>query len=297
MTGLAVATGPVIGGALVTGLGWRWIFLVNIPVGVFVFVLALLRVDESRDPEPKRLDLVGFITFSTGLFALIFGLIRSNHDGWSSPIVIGSLVAAAVLLGAFTAAELLRRDPMFDFKLLRVPTFDGGLIAAFAISASIFSVLTYLILWVQGLLGLLGSAGRRPLPAAVAVHILHRRDRGTAHLLRAHPASHRARVRADRGRAAAHARPDRHVRLDAPGARHDRLRGGSRTGERASGRDGGGRGGAAACRHGLRHQLHLPAGRHSDRHRGPRDHLRQPYPLEHGRGPGRDPGGQLRRRR
>ena len=170
ITGLAVATGPVIGGALVTGLGWRWIFLVNIPVGVFVFALALLRVDESSDPEPKRLDLPGFITFSTGLFALIFALIRSNHDGWSSPVVIGSLVAAAVLLGAFTAVELLRRDPMFDFKLLRVPTFDGGLVAAFAMSASIFSMLTYLILWVQGVLGLSALAtGVRFLPLSLSI--------------------------------------------------------------------------------------------------------------------------------
>jgi EmrB/QacA subfamily drug resistance transporter len=170
ITGLAVATGPVIGGAIVTGLGWRWIFLVNIPVGVLVSVLARLRVDESRDPEPKRLDLVGFITFSTGLFALIFALIQSNHHGWSSPVVIGSLVAAGVLLGAFTAAELLRPDPMFDFKLLRVPTFDGGLTAAFAISASIFSVLTYLILWVQGLLGLSAlQTGVRFLPLSLSL--------------------------------------------------------------------------------------------------------------------------------
>lgn len=170
MTGLAVATGPVIGGALVSGLGWRWIFFVNIPVGIFVFVIALLRVDESRDPEPKRLDLLGFITFSTGLFALIFGLIRTNHSGWSSLTVIGSLVAAFVLLAAFVASQLLRDDPMFDFKLLRVPTFDGGLVAAFAISASIFSVLTYLILWVQGLLGLSALAtGVRFLPLSLSL--------------------------------------------------------------------------------------------------------------------------------
>ena len=170
MTGLAVATGPVIGGALVTGLGWRWIFLVNIPVGVIVFLIARLRVDESRDPEPKRLDLIGFITFSTGLCALIFALIRSNRDGWSAPVVIGSLVAAAVLLGAFAAAELLRANPMFDFKLLRVPTFDGGLAAAFGISASIFSVLTYLILWVQGLLGLSAlQTGVRFLPLSLSL--------------------------------------------------------------------------------------------------------------------------------
>jgi len=170
ITGLAIAIGPVLGGALVTGLGWRWIFLVNVPVGAILFVLAVLRLDESRDPQPKRLDILGFLTFSTGLFGLIFALIRSNQDGWSSWIVIGSLVAAAVLLAGFALAELLRRDPMFDFKLMRVPTFDGGLIAAFAISASIFSVLTYLILWVQGLLGYSAlQAGVRFLPLSLSV--------------------------------------------------------------------------------------------------------------------------------
>ena len=170
MTGVAIATGPVIGGALVSGLGWRWIFLVNIPVGVIVFVLALLRVNESRDPEPRRLDLPGFVTFSLGLCALIFGLIRSNGSGWSSVTVIGSLVGAVVLLGAFVAVELLRRDPMFDLGLLRVVTFDGGLGAAFGVSASIFSALTYLIFFVQGILGLSAlSTGVRFLPMSVSI--------------------------------------------------------------------------------------------------------------------------------
>ena len=203
MTGLAVATGPVIGGALVTGLGWRWIFLVNIPVGVFVFVLARLRVDESRDPEPKRLDLIGFVTFSTGLFALIFALIRSNHDGWSSPIVIGSLIAAAVLLGSlhrcgttaarphvrFQAAARpdLRRRPDRRLRHLGVDLLGAHVPHPVGARAA----------------GILSSAGRRPLSAAVAVHILHGCDRGTAHVLGAHQASHRARVRADRDRAAA----------------------------------------------------------------------------------------------
>ena len=301
MTGLAVATGPVIGGALVSGLGWRWIFFVNIPVGIFVFVIALLRVDESRDPEPKRLDLLGFITFSTGLFALIFGLIRTNHSGWSSLTVIGSLVAAFVLLAAFVASQLLRDDPMFDFKLLRVPTFDGGLVAAFAISASIFSVLTYLILWVQGLLGLSALAtGVRFLPLSLSLFF-------TAAIAGRLTSLVPARL------------------LIAPGfvligagmllmggltvtsgwmhllAGHDRLRGGIRVGERASGGDGRGRGGAPPSRHGLRHQLHLSAGRHRGRHRGSRDHLREPHPFRRDRGPGRHAGKRLiapdRRRR
>ena len=172
MTGIAIAAGPVIGGALVTGLGWRWIFFVNVPVGIFVFALALLRVDESRDPEPKRLDLPGSITFSAGLCSLVFALIRSNASGWSSLVVFGPLVAAALLLGLFVANELLRRDPMFDFSLLRVPTFDGGIVAAFAISASIFSVLTYLIFFVQDILGYTAlQTGVRFLPLTLAIFV------------------------------------------------------------------------------------------------------------------------------
>ena len=172
MTGVAIAVGPVLGGALVTGLGWRWIFFVNIPVGVIVFIIALLRVDESRDPAPRRLDLPGFLTFSVGLGALIFGLIRSNNSGWGSVTVVSGLVAAAVLLAGFVAVELLRRDPMFDFKLLRVMTFDGGLVAAFGISASIFSVMTFLIFWVQDILGLSAlSTGVRFLPLSVSLFV------------------------------------------------------------------------------------------------------------------------------
>jgi EmrB/QacA subfamily drug resistance transporter len=170
MTGIAIAAGPVIGGALVSGLGWRWIFFVNIPVGVFVLVLALLRVNESRDPEPKRLDLLGFITFSAGLCSLVFALIRTTASGWGSPVVYGPLVAAAALLGAFVANERLRRDPMFDFSLLRVPTFDGGLIAAFGMSASLFSVLTYLVFYVQDILGYSAlQTGVRFLPLSLAI--------------------------------------------------------------------------------------------------------------------------------
>jgi EmrB/QacA subfamily drug resistance transporter len=170
VTGLAIATGPVVGGGLVSGPGWRWIFFVNIPVGILVLASTLLRVDESRDPTPRRPDLPAFVTFSAGLGAMIFGLIRSNSAGWSSVQVTVSLAAAAVLLGAFVAVEFLQREPMFDLSLLRVPTFDGGLVAAFGISASIFSVLTYLILYVQDSLGLSALAtGVRFLPLSLSI--------------------------------------------------------------------------------------------------------------------------------
>ncbi len=153
VTGVAVAVGPVLGGVLTSGISWRWIFFVNIPIGVVALAITLTRVVESRDPHPRRLDWIGFATFSLGLAGLVYGLIRSHADGWGATNVAGSLIAAAVLLAAFVVAERVQREPMFDLGLLRKPAFVGGLVAAFAVSASIFSLLTYLVLYVQNVLG------------------------------------------------------------------------------------------------------------------------------------------------
>src|ERR1700759_1524986 len=114
VTGIAVAVGPVVGGALVSGLSWRWIFFVNVPVGIGALYLTLTKVDESRNPHARHVDFVGLLTFSGGLAALVFGLIRSNEEGWSSGSVVFSLVAAAVLLTAFVFAETRIKEPMLD---------------------------------------------------------------------------------------------------------------------------------------------------------------------------------------
>src|SRR4051812_20534139 len=154
ITGIAVAVGPVLGGALTSGLSWRWIFFVNVPVGIAALAVTVRAVEESRDPAARRPDWIGLLTFSAGLAALVYGLIRSNEDGWSSGVVVGSLIAAAVLLIAFVLAEAYGRAPMFDLRLLRKPTFVGGLIAAFAISASLFAAFPFLTLYLQTGLGL-----------------------------------------------------------------------------------------------------------------------------------------------
>jgi EmrB/QacA subfamily drug resistance transporter len=172
VTGIAVALGPVLGGAITSGLSWRWIFFVNLPVGIVALVVTLRAVHESRDPQPRRLDWIGFTTFSAGLALLVYGLIHANEAGWGSAAVLGSFAASLVLLLAFAIAETLQREPMFDFGLMRVPTFVGGLVAAFGISASLFSLLTYLVLYVQSLLGYSAvEAGVRFLPLTGAIFV------------------------------------------------------------------------------------------------------------------------------
>jgi EmrB/QacA subfamily drug resistance transporter len=152
ITGVAAAIGPVVGGAITSGLSWRWIFFVNLPIGVVLLVLSVLRVEESRDPSASRLDWIGFLTFSSGLGLLVYGLIESSSHSWGSTRVAGSLAASAALLVLFVIAELLQRRPMLDMSLLRNPSFDGGLVAAFAISASAMSMLTFLVLYLQNVL-------------------------------------------------------------------------------------------------------------------------------------------------
>jgi EmrB/QacA subfamily drug resistance transporter len=153
ITGLAVAIGPVIGGALTTALSWRWIFLVNVPIGIGAVFLTLARVDESRESGARRPDFIGLITFSGALGAIVYALIKSSALGWGSTTIVACLVGGGVLLIAFLVAELLQSAPMFDLSLFRKPTFVGGSIAAFSLSAGLFALLLYLTLYLQDILG------------------------------------------------------------------------------------------------------------------------------------------------
>jgi EmrB/QacA subfamily drug resistance transporter len=153
IAGLAVAIGPLLGGILTTGLSWRWIFLVNLPIGVVAIGIALTRVAESKAPQAMRPDWPGFVLFTVALACLVYGLIESNERSFGDGRVIGCLVAAAVLLAVFLLVERRGRHPMFDLSLFAKPTFTGGSVAAFGLSASIFSMLLYLVLYLQDVLG------------------------------------------------------------------------------------------------------------------------------------------------
>ena len=100
--GLAVALGPLVGGAVVQGISWHWIFWLNVPIGLVLVPLALSRLDESYGPK-ARLDLPGLGLVSAGLFGIVWGLVRGNGQGWSSPEIVCSLVVGALLVAAFVA--------------------------------------------------------------------------------------------------------------------------------------------------------------------------------------------------
>ncbi len=264
ITGVAVAVGPVLGGAIVTGLSWRWIFYVNVPIGIAALAITLLRVDESRNPNAKRPDWAGFVTFSAALAGLVYGLIESQRVDWSSPTVVGSLAASAVLLAVFLVLERIQAEPMLDLGLLRVPTFDGGLAAAWAISAALFAMFTYLTVYLQNSLGLSAVAtGVRFLPLTVAIFVAagvagRLTSRVPRRLLIAHG------LPADRRRAPAHARPDAELRVDAPAGRDDRVRHRRRACQHAADLYRRRRGRAGPGGHGLRDQLDPAPGGYSD---------------------------------
>jgi MFS family permease len=115
ITGITVAVGSVLGGAITSGLSWRWIFFVNIPIGVGAIALTLWRVEESRDPDATRPDWLGFVSFSSALGLLVYGLIESSTHSWGSQRVVGSLAAALLLLvvfvGPWPREALVRSDP------------------------------------------------------------------------------------------------------------------------------------------------------------------------------------------
>ncbi|HYZ02833.1 MAG TPA: MFS transporter, partial [Candidatus Binatia bacterium] len=105
ITGVALAIGPVLGGVIIAALDWRWIFFVNVPIGLAALVVTLAFVQESFDPAARRPDWPGLTTFSAALSALVVGLIRSTSEGWGATTVVACFAAAAVLLGAFVVIE------------------------------------------------------------------------------------------------------------------------------------------------------------------------------------------------
>jgi EmrB/QacA subfamily drug resistance transporter len=166
--GIAVAIGPLVGGALTDGLGWQSVFLLNVPIGIAAIVVTFTKLRETRDPNATRVDWLGLVTFSTALFMLVLALLRGNQEGWGSGLIVGLFAGAAVLMAAFIAIEGRVREPMLPLHLFRRRAFTGVQLAAFAVSGSMFALFLYLTLYLQNYLGYSPfEAGLRYLPITV----------------------------------------------------------------------------------------------------------------------------------
>jgi EmrB/QacA subfamily drug resistance transporter len=167
IAGLAVASGPLIGGAVTEGLDWHWIFWVNVPIGVAATALSLIRLSESHGPA-ARLDLPGIGLVSAGAIGLVWGLVRANEAGWASSEIVASLSLGALLLGAFVLWESRAREPMLPLRLFRIPAFAAGNATAFLMIGALFSAAFLVSQYFQFALGYSPLAtGVRLLPWTV----------------------------------------------------------------------------------------------------------------------------------
>jgi predicted MFS family arabinose efflux permease len=152
--GASFAIGPAVGGALTSGLGWRAIFYINVPLGLTGLMGTFAWVRESRDPHGRKLDWPGQITFGAGLFVLVLGLLRANTEGWGSAVIVAELGGGVFLLGAFGVIERRVRVPMLPPRLFTRRDFTAAQVAAFAISSSFFALYLYMTLYLQDTLHL-----------------------------------------------------------------------------------------------------------------------------------------------
>jgi EmrB/QacA subfamily drug resistance transporter len=171
-TAFAPALGPVVGGFLVTKVSWRWVFYVNVPIGLIALVFGMLFLHEIKEPDAGRFDVVGFVLAGTGLAALMYALSEGPVHGWSSPLILGLGLVGVALLVVLVRFELRHDQPMIDFRLIGNRLFRRTTIVLFIGTAAFLGTLYLAALFFQSGLGLsaLGS-GLNTFPEAVGVMI------------------------------------------------------------------------------------------------------------------------------
>jgi EmrB/QacA subfamily drug resistance transporter len=151
VSGIAVALGPLVGGAVVQSLSWHWIFWINVPIGIVLAPLAARRLSESRGPYGK-LDLPGLALASTGSFGVVFGLVRAQSLGWTSPTILVALIAGAVLLAAFVRFERRTAEPMLPMSFFAERSFAVTNIASLTMYFGMFGSIFFLSQYMQNVL-------------------------------------------------------------------------------------------------------------------------------------------------
>ncbi|MGW6739349.1 MFS transporter [Streptomyces sp. NPDC055025] len=172
--GLAFAFGPLIGGSLTTSLSWRWIFLVNVPIGLLVLIPALLRLRESKDPHARGIDISGMVTFGVALALLLFALMAGNAMGWDCPPILFAFGFGAVLLASFAAIQHRKGTAaMLDLNLFRIRSFNGVAWGTFCNNAASLAAVFLLISYLQNVLGYSAwQTGLRFMPLTLTLFVM-----------------------------------------------------------------------------------------------------------------------------
>jgi DHA2 family methylenomycin A resistance protein-like MFS transporter len=171
-SGVALAVGPVLGGLVVGGLGWRWVFLLNVPLSAALIGLAIGFVPGDRGEPRGRFDWPGLVLATAGVAALAFAVIEGRDLGWVSPAILTAFAAGAAALTAFAILELRRPDPLVDVSLFARPAFTAASVAAFALFFAFIGAIVYLSAYfqqVQGRSPLVAGLDVSPIGVAVAV--------------------------------------------------------------------------------------------------------------------------------
>ncbi|MFI0807340.1 DHA2 family efflux MFS transporter permease subunit [Streptomyces echinatus] len=164
VNGLAVASGPLIGGSLTEHASWHWIFWLNVPLGLVTLPLARLRLAESHGTV-ARLDIPGTLLASGGLFGIVYGLVRGPADGWTDAVVLTALIAGGALLTGFVLYSSRAAAPMLPMRLFRSRAFAGINAASLLMFVGMFGSIFLLSQYMQGVLGYSPTeAGLRMLP-------------------------------------------------------------------------------------------------------------------------------------
>ncbi|WP_051944694.1 MFS transporter [Streptacidiphilus rugosus] len=174
VAGLAIAFGPLIGGGLTSGVGWRWIFLVNVPIGIVAMVLGALRIRESREPAAQRVDWAGLTVFSVALSMLVLGFLRGEAEGWTSPVILSLFAGSVVLLAVFVLIERgAGAAAMLDLSLFGIRTFNGISAATLLGNAAGMAAIFLEVSYMQNVLGSSPwDTGLRFLPLTLVLFVV-----------------------------------------------------------------------------------------------------------------------------
>jgi EmrB/QacA subfamily drug resistance transporter len=152
VSAMALAIGPLVGGAITEHISWSWVFYINVPIGILGILAARLFIDESKDTTEQRLDPLGLVTSAVALFSLTYGLIESNDRGWGDPFVLGLFGIAALFFVAFYLVESRQRLPMLDLNLFRNRSFTSANVVMLLIGLAMFGTFFFVSLFVQNVL-------------------------------------------------------------------------------------------------------------------------------------------------